>query len=324
MKKIIFLSVFALLSAFVTLESCKKSEAVDASNGSSAKSEQFYDGDEYDKGIITEDSEKELEDIIDYDKDAVSKIDSIVTQGDVKYSDLYTDAACADFKYKTYNLMPDNQNWYRYSIYLNNETDSITDVTANQNTKIDAVGSVKRIERFLDNRKRWAVYCQTNSAIAIKKANIKFTVTLADGKSKARTVKCVGVISNISENTTNGDEDNEYYEYAYGTSRYTAMEERRKLNKVGIGQSNTRQDITSSYIPQLGDVLFFGEMPAVIISTPVSVAATRTKQARLKFKIVESNTKCNNKRYLKSVAMTDPTQITSADGITKATKYFRN
>ena len=319
MKKILFLPVFALLSAFLTLESCKKTEAVDASN---TPKEQFYDGDEYDRGLVVEEPESELEDIVDYDTDATVKIDSIKTQGDVRYTDLYTDATCNTFKYDGYSLMSDNESAFRFSIYLNNETDSIIDVTADKNTKIETLNGVKKIERFPDNKKRWAVYCQTDNAIAITKQNIKFSITLATGKVKTKTVKCIGVTSNISEN--DGNDDNEYYQYCYGTSKYTAVVERRKLNKIGLGRSSQRQDINSSYIPQLGDVLYFGEKPAIITVAPTLKAATRTKPAAYKFRIVESNARCNNKRYIKSVSMAANAQILSTDGTTLATKFFRN
>lgn len=321
MKKIIFLSVFALLSAFATLESCKKTEAVDASSHS--PQEQFFDGDEYDKGLVVEEPEEAEEpEEPDYQSDAVTKI--IRAYWDNDSSVLRTKEHCNTYKYdNSFFVFDDNRFGVTVSLKLSNKEDIVSVESAKPIIKIE--GGNNGIYYFFNNSTfqfdstilQFNVL--TDSISTLKTATSKITLTTRSGKKISKSLKFVRASTQALLNEN-------YIITGYGNSKWSAYTERKTIGKTSKIDYDAAQTIGNSYVPQIGDAIFFGNSTriGVIVTTPTLKAATRTKPASYKFKFVEMNSRCNNRKYTRSFKMTNPLQILSTDGVTYATKYFRD
>lgn len=306
MKKILFYMFFALCVSLVFISACKKTETLDAQN--LPKSE-FYDGDEYDKGkIVEEPEEMEEPEELDYTSDASIKIDYV--SGDDYTTNGYNNSQCTTpFKFIDRFAVAENQ-YATSDIILFRFTDSVT-VT---NVVTDRT-EVTVADFYKDNSasKIWDVQPnQTNPSLKTK--TVKFTFTLSDGATVSKSIKMIGQYANAG---------------VYGTSGWLVVDERIKMGKSRnvFDSEGAYQVLTSAYVPQKGDVLKFlpySRKNAIITTDPVFKAATSTKPAGWKFKIAETNGKCNNRKYTKSMTMSDPTAILSTDGTTVATKYFRD
>lgn len=294
MKKLILFDVFALFIAAFSV-ACKKNTEVD----NSPRVETF-DGDEYDKGLVIEEPEDvEEAEVPDYNSEAI-KIDSITGY---KWSDnMPVNEDCTtEYKYKN-NLIVNAGTSNKMTLYTSDK-DSIISISSNKTT----LNPLLSTQNILSKVHQFSL-STTNDLFKI--GTVKITITGSSGKTYSKSIKVIGANSNDD---------------VYGTSNWGFRDERVKIEKSSdVNISDNSIDITSSYTPQRGDVLIFGNKSGVITTAPTFKAATSTKPSAYKFKAVEMNAKCNNRKTTKSITMTDPTQIKSADGATYATKYFRD
>ena len=103
----------------------------------------------------------------------------------------------------------------------------------------------------------------------------------------------------------------------YGTSKWGRMTE---LEALGLHSNITspQQQITSNYIPKLGDVLYFGDREGVITKE-----YPKTKKGQFKFKITEMNAKCTGRKMTSSKLLFDVTKIVSGNRVDTATAFVR-
>lgn len=304
MKKIVFLSVFALISAFTTLESCKKSEAVEASSNS-PKTEVFDDD-----GTIEEKETEDVPDIVDYDSEATTKVISLAPWDgytNAKVGEADNDTWCSTLKYKNFFKTDNDGTWSSWELLLS-QTDTINSAT------IDNAGlELVDFERNSPTKYTFVMSALTDT---FKVANVKFTFTTNKGKLLRKTVKIVGVKNGGTK--------------IYGLQQYG-------LTIEGVSSNNltaTGTTIDTSYIPQNNDVIVFGTSGQRGIVTEVSLvsaakpATTRAaaKSAKYRFRLVQYNAKCKSSRTKKVISKytsTYPSSIISADGSTVATKFVR-
>jgi hypothetical protein len=103
----------------------------------------------------------------------------------------------------------------------------------------------------------------------------------------------------------------------YGTSQWGRMTEREALN-LPLNPVSQPQQITSSYIPKLGDVLYFGDREGII-----SKDLGKNKEGKFKFKIIEWNAKCTGRKITSSRLLFDVTKIVSGNKRDTATRFAR-
>jgi hypothetical protein len=285
------------------LASCNKNIEADA-----VQSGVTYEGDEYDQGIVVEEPE-EVEPIDEdaYQSEAAGVKILAINWGQENTNTFYAANAindsCSSYKYRDrYAVsedgeLPGNQGFF----VKTSETDSLISITTN-NSMIQHSNPM-RIRPWV-----YRVDVSTTNALLFTAKSVKFTFTFSSGKIISKSMKLVSYGLNGAY---------------YGTSKWLVY---NTIFAAGRGVAiGTENNITSSYVPQQYDVLLFanGKM-GIITNVPVPTAATRTKPAANKFKFAEMNSRCNNRKYTKSFKMTDATQIKSTDGVTFATKYFRN
>lgn len=310
MKKFIILSFIALISAFVTFQSCTKNE-VTAWDSSA----QFFDGDEYDKGLVVEEPEEieEKIDDTDYQSEEGAKIVNIAGN---TLSDFFNeDNNCEKqkYRYKEYLSVGIGDFWSQIAVELSTSNKIISVTTNKPNLiKVDTIFQSDTSSNIFN------INFKGLNDSSFKTKSVKFTFMLNNGKSLSKSLKCGCVLGYPSS-----------VGFGYGLSEFPLYYELRKMGKV-YNPSGTRITIPSDYYPQIGDCLYFGsnnnntDQKGIITTVPIFKAATATKPAHYKFKIVQMNASCNNRKTTKSITMTDPTQIKSADGTTLATKYFRD
>lgn len=303
MKKVIFYSITALFLTLLAF-SCTKNN--DAQTQGEPKQE-FYDGDEYDQGLVVEEPEGiEEPDPIDYEDEAATKIISFQSEGKIAV-DGDSESGCSTFKYKDYLKIGQSDEGNQTEIHFTiSQPDSIISVSVSK-------PAITVSEMSITDPTHFSIMASAISD-TFKTASIRFTFMTSTSKFVSKTIKCIG------QNAV-GD--------IYGTAMWGRRKERIGLGKnQGTDLNGDAITLNSSYIPEVGDILYYGnnteKKTGVIVTSPVLKAATRTKGAARKFKIVEWNARCNARKTTKSITMYDPTQIKSADGTTLATKYFRN
>jgi hypothetical protein len=266
------------------------------------------EGDEYDKGLVVEEPEEVEDEEPNYDPEALSI--SIVSPG--LTSNENRDPQCSTYPYiNRYNTAL-GQNADYLNIVSNERINTITG-TSNKPSVVKPVAFAR--DDADTTGKTWGFYPSSESNW-IKTATVKMIFTI-NGKVVSKTLKFIGMDS---------------FGNIYGKSKWGVDYNRVLLNKQiaaynDIGNPNQYPNITSNYVPLLGDILIFGattEKAGVITTTPIFKAATNTKPSYYKFKIVEWNAKCTGKKSTKSFKMTNPLQIVGADNVTYATKYFRD
>jgi hypothetical protein len=314
MKKLSLL--FALVATICfTAVSCDK-EMLDTSSNSIADTEA---ADEYDNGIVVEDPDdiEEPEPIELEDRAAAVRIDSITT------SNLYNIVSqtvvppitgCTGVnKYAGYYIIRKGGRAFAltYNIYLSGAgLETVTGISTN---RADFV-TVSGLTKVSANQYSFVIKDDVETT-TLKARSIKITIT--DGvKNYSKSVKFIG-----------GNEQGNF-----GSAMWGVADERKKLGKDYL-IVHPSVAIDSTYIPQLGDVIYFTTetvtvtvddniKAGTIITTPVSYAATRTKAARTKFKLAEYNARCNYRRTTKSQSVNIGAKPVSASGAI-ATHYYR-
>ena len=314
MKKLMFYFGVCLFVSFLAF-SCTKNALTETQTQSEPK-EEFYDGDEYDQGLVVEDPEEadEPEDI-DYDGDAAkTKVISVTSTTAAQTSS--KDAACL-VAVKDY-LAPFTGTEI---VVAFNQKDTIKSVTTNNpNVFIDDFYQQNGTLYILSYVSQY----HQNISNFFGKKNVKFTLT----NNRNQTI-------NFYKKLINSDNTDSYAsgggDLLFGSSRFGAYIEFYKTKAFtgtvpDIRPIETWANITTeTFAPEKGIVLSYNAdntKLAVITTDPVVTAATATKPKKWKFKIVEWNAKCNGRRNTKSVSITDVTKIPSCFGTAFATKFY--
>lgn len=308
------ITVFALISAFAALESCKKTEAVETSINSSQKPV-VYEGDEYDQGLVTEDPEEvEEPDEIEYVTDAAkTKVVSVVSEREAISIMPAADTQCLA-SVKKYCTLGGN-------IHVTlSKTDTIVSVTTNNpQIIVEDIWYENGTWTFTPQPTANWTYDQKNM---FKKNSVKFTLKNKKGESISFSKKCI-----------NGNEEDQLPSSKYpiyGSSRYGAYIEFYLTHttiptSTSITPIEDFQPITSSFAANKGVMLFYDAAHtkvATILTDAIEVPATSKSPKKYKFKIVEWNGKCNGRRNTKSVSVTDLTKIPNVAGTAFATSFY--
>lgn len=259
MKKLIYIGVFACLIIAFSV-ACKKNTDVD----NSPKLE-TYDGDEYDKGLVVEEPEEvEEAEETDYDPEATTKIDSIVSRTKITAAQ----DGCTTYKYTGYHRLNSSS---EIDVYLSAD-DSIPSIATNN---VNVTGQIIEVI----NSRHITITLEAPPA-TIKERSIQVKLTNSTGKVLKKSIKCVG-----------SSED-----YFYGQAGWL-------VSQLATYQGND-YDITSSYVPQINDIFKYSQsggnpMFGYVLNTPIEV--TTKGITYIKFKLREMNAKCTGRISTKSM-----------------------
>ena len=321
MKKLMFYFGVCLFVSFLAF-SCTKNALTETQTQSEPK-EEFYDGDEYDQGLVVEDPEEadEPEDI-DYDADASKKTKIIKIVGSRAAPQMGVDSNCLAAK-KDYTVM----NGYGLAVYFD-RPDTIVSITLNNSDiAIDAIDPINPIYGYgvelLLIKNQDYFYGGGNP---FRAKNVKFTLK----NTKNETFSFYRKLINYDD--ASPYPNNRGYP-VFGSSIFGAYLEFYKVKAFTGTVPDIRpietwaSIIPQTFAPEKGIVLSYNAdntKLAVITTDPVVTAATATKPKKWKFKIVEWNAKCNGRRNTKSVSITDVTKIPSCFGTGFATKFYEH
>lgn len=235
---------------------------------------------------VDQDIERGVYDTPKYTSDAENKIDAVIptvgTVSDIVAPENY----CSGFRYGSY-FVP-RQECKVLFIYANDNLKSI-DVSD---------GVIKNIRK--DTRNNKAFYFTLDSMHkSLELINFTFHLN-ADNPTKS--------IRFLENYPIKG---------FYGTSQFGRMTEREALH-LPLQPSSSASPITASYIPTLGDVLYFGDREGVI-----TTVLPKNKAGKFKFKVTEWNAKCTGRKMTSSRLLSDVTKIVSGNRIDTATAFVR-
>jgi hypothetical protein len=268
---------------FFILFSCNK-------NSENSKNTEGVTVQEFDN-FIADEIVEEIDTTIDernppYEIEADNKIDVVIAVAGTVSDFIAPENTCTGFRYGSY-FLPRKEN----KVLLSYANDNIKSITASD-------GVIKNLRKDLRNNK--AFY---------------FTLD-----SMTKNLELINLTFNL--NTNSVQKGIRFLEYKddtlfYGTSSWGRMVERKAL-RLPENRVTQIQNITASYIPQKGDILYFLNREGVITSN-----VTKNKEGKWKFKEAEWNSKCTGRKMTKSVLVADITKIISANKLDTATRFAR-
>lgn len=230
--------------------------------------------------------EREADDTPKYNSEAENKIDAITAIGGTVSDIIAPENDCQGFRYGSY-FVPRQEIKVSF-IYAG---DNLSKITCSD-------GVIKNLRKDTRNAKAW--YFMVDS-MTKNLEMIYFTFHL-NSNSPVKGVRFL---------------ENHPVKGFYGTSQWGRMTEREALN-LPVAPSSLPSPITSSYIPTLGDVLYFGDREGVI-----TTVLPKNKQGKFKFKVTEWNAKCTGRKMTSSRLLFDVTKIVSGNKIDTATRFAR-
>lgn len=296
--------IVLIISCFAfCLSSCQK-------NNTDIQSDELAE--QIENEVIEEPSVDVPDEIEDYDDEGTMKIESI---SGPKASAFEVSSWCQiPFKYSGFFTVGKQANAVTLTVNLSKYDSLLTAVSVNHDSLIE----VSNLSRVDDTH--YTFSCSTKSHLFTAKS-IKFTFTSSRSvngtpKTFKKSIKMVGVnqLGNI-----------------YGTQLWG-------LNTLGVSQitpSSAGTAIDSTYVPTLGDIIFFDhdEQRGVvttapeIVTTSASLLAKRGK--KYKFQITQYNVRCKSARTIKKYSLyAADFKPTSAKFLNPnkemiATKYYR-
>lgn len=317
MKKLLFLSAFALCATFATLESCKKNNEIQTDSIQQNESDYTEDIEEIEAEVIAD----EKDDNDDYQADARFTMESCVSDNIVGNIEQYSQHECNNlFRYPNYNVVMDRyagqlgrSKLFKFKI---TRPDTLLDsITVNKPQFI----YIEKINGRYINKVDSVTYSfqprQVGNEDTMKAFSATFSAFRPNPNGTITTIKkTIKVICRNEYNQTFGT-------WGWGLSYIKKFELQMNCTQC--------QDfpITRTYIPQKGDLISMGKYAVgnsgtvnykngYITTTPTVIPATTTKPKRYRFRLSEwDNRSCRSTRTNKylTVAEGDSTGYVSID-----------